>query len=163
MRTSSPVVGSLLAGAAAASGCGVECGPAEEIAGTYAMFANVVEYDGTNLENFPADTSPANGWTEWSIFFDGDAVTLLIDDDSFSPRTAVSTVECGSFTMDFSGAYRQDGDVHVLSASGDFNLFADHLEGTWDYDEEWTAGKDAGTLVATGNVSGTRIGEPFEE
>lgn len=163
MQSAFPVRGSLLAGAAAASGCGVDCGAVDQIAGTYAVFANVVEYDGSNLENFPADTSPANGWTEWSIIVDTDSVTLLIDDDTFSPRTTVSTVECGSFTMEFDGAYRQDDDVHVLSAAGEFNLFADHLEGTWDYEEEWTAGKAAGTFEATGNVSGTRIGAPFQE
>lgn len=164
MRSSLPLRGSLLvAGAAAASGCGVDCGPTDQIAGTYAVFANVVTYDGSNLENFPADTSPANGWSEWSILVDADSVTVLIDEDSFPARATVSTVECGSFGLAFDGAYRQDGDVHVLSADGDFNVFADHLEGTWDYEEEWTVGKDSGTFEATGNVSGTRIGEPFQE
>ena len=164
MRDLKVLTGSLLvASSASASGCGVECGSPSDIAGTYAVFANVVEYDGSNLENFPADTSPANGWSEWSILVGADGVTLLIDDDSFSPRTTVSTVECGSFTMDLDGAYREDNDVHVLSASGEFNVFASHLEGTWDYEEEWTVGKDAGTFTATGNLSGTWIGEPFEE
>jgi hypothetical protein len=146
-----------------ASGCGVDCGPASDIAGVYDVFANVVEYDGTNLENYPADTSPATGWSEWSILVDADSVTVLIDEASFPARAAVSTIECGRFTLGFDGPYRQDGDLHALSVAGEFSVFADHLEGTWDYEEEWTSGTASGTFEATGNVSGTRTGEPFSE
>lgn len=155
--------------AVCASGCGVDCGPPSQIDGTYAVFANAVTWDGTNLEEFPYATSPANGWSEWSIVWDSvtGAMTVLIDDDAFDAGGSWNTIECGVFTLDFGGPYRDGPDLHAFDATGEFAVFADHLEGSWEYQEDWTTGQGpqaaAGMFECVGNISGTRIGEPFSE
>ena len=66
-----------LMGWTASSGCGLDCGNPSLSNGHYAIFANVLEYEGTNLENFPSARTPANGWSEWSIEWSPEQVGVV--------------------------------------------------------------------------------------
>lgn len=140
-------------------GCGVECEPPSQARGTYAVFANLLTFEGANLEDFPSTTSPANGWSEWEITGDDatGAMTIAIDGQPFDVGYTWSTVECGAFRVSISGRYTEGDDVHDFDADGDFALFANHLEGTWRYAEDWRTGDAHGAFEGIGNVSGTRV------
>src|SRR5687768_8799926 len=91
-----------------AAGCNADCGSPEQINGRYAMFANVLVYDGDNLEGFPSYQTPANGWTEWEIAWTNLAngrVDVSIDGQPFGGDGAWNEVECGNFTLRFAGVY----------------------------------------------------------
>jgi len=148
----------------ASSGCGLDCGNPSLSNGHYAIFANVLEYEGTNLENFPSARTPANGWSEWSIEWSPEqvgVVTVGIDGQEYEAQGAWHEVECGRFTLAFSGVFLSAVDsTHEFQANGDFVTYANQLEGRWDWTEQWgTAGGASGEFLADGQVSGSLISE----
>jgi hypothetical protein len=149
---------SLVAPLALAAGCGVDCGDPTQVNGRYAVFANVLTFDGTNLEEFPSYGSPANGFSEWTIDWDRVAgeVHLTIDDFPFTGTGVWDDIECGNFTLDFAGPYTDaDGASHDLTATGSYVVFADQLVGDWTYSETWTSlDGESGTFDADGQVAG---------
>lgn len=143
---------------APAAGCGVACDAPTEVNGTYSVFANTLTHEGTNLENFPSYSSPANGWSEWTILWDeaNAAITVAIDGQSYGASGSWDGVECGTFDMAFGGAYDGgDGSVHAFTSTGNYVTYADHLEGVWHYEEAWSdGGGQVGDFEAEGQVSG---------
>jgi hypothetical protein len=146
---------------AAGSGCGVDCGPPTQVNGAYAMFANVLTYEGTNLEAFPSYQSPANGESEWLIAFDAISgqTTIGIDGQSFDAGGTWDTTQCGVFSLQFGGLYLSAANTsHLFEANGDFVGYGDHVEGTWTYSENWSDGQgESGTFDADGQLAGDRI------
>jgi len=145
-----------------AAACGVDCGDPTQINGTYAIFANVQDYDGTNLENFPSYGSPANGFSEWKIDWDrvANQVNLTIDNYPFTADGTWDPIQCGDFTLDFAGPYTDTAGVsHNLSVTnGSFVVFADSINGEWDYDETWTdLDGNSGTFTTHGLLGGKII------
>ena len=148
---------------ALASGCGgVDCGSPSQIDGTYAMFTNVLTYDGTNLEAFPSYESPANGWAPWVISWGKTSqadVIVEIDDQEFAGSGTWDPVECGNFTLDFAGLYVSEvGTQHQFTSTGQYLWFTDSIEGVWDYAEDWTnLASETGTFTTNGQVSGSIV------
>lgn len=151
----------LLVAVAAAPGCGVDCGAPTQVNGTYAMFANVITYDGTHLEDFPSEMSPANGPSEWLIAFDAISgqTTVAIDGQAYDAGGSWNTEECGRFNLQFGGLYLSAAHTtHLFQATGDFLGYNGHIEGTWTYSEDWSDGNGHdGTFHTEGQLSGDRI------
>lgn len=152
----------LLLLAAPLTGCGVDCGSPDQVDGRYAVFANVLDHDGTNLEAFPSYQSPANGWTEWTLAWDRvrNEVTVAIDGQPYPAEGVWDDVVCGNFQLAFEGVYAsEEGTEHDFVAVGDFTVFASHLEGDWTWEESWTnLESETGTFTADGQVSGSLVG-----
>ena len=143
-----------------ATGCGVACDASSEINGRYAVFANVLEYDGTNLEVFPSYMSPANGWSDWDMAWPegSETVAVAIDNQSYVAESTSDPRYCGTFSMSFSGTYTSVNDTtHEFVADGDFVVFGPQLEGDWTWEESWALDDATGTFSATGQLSGLRI------
>ncbi len=153
----------LLGLSAPLAGCGVDCGEPTQVNGIYAVFANAVTHEGTNLEEFPSYQSPANGMREWAITWDrvSDAINIDIEGQSFAAAGEWNDIECGSFTLDFGGPYQSpEGSTHQIAAVADLVVFAQSLEGTWEYDEDWTSETgESGTFSAHGQLSGEKVGK----
>lgn len=146
----------------ALGGCDPDCGSGRQIDGDYAVFANVWEYDGENLDAFPSYMTPANGWSEWSVTWGaaaGGGVVVTIDDQSFSGTGTWDDVECGNFALSLSGTYRSANDsLHEFTADGTFVAYASRFEGVWEWEEDWTSAQgETGTFGATGQVSASGI------
>jgi hypothetical protein len=153
-------------GAAASTvGCDIDCGPPRQVNGTYAVFANIMTYDGTNLEEFPSYGSPANGWREWTIAWPSSYsadVDVQIDDTAYVAHGEWDALVCGNFTLSLSGPYVSgQGSSHEFEAEGDFAVFGTQIEGRWDYSEIWTTadGEETGTFTTDGQIAGSRIEE----
>lgn len=150
--------------AAPLAGCGVDCGSPTQVNGVYAVFANVVEFEGTNLEAFPSYQSPANGMREWQISWDRvtNEIAVAIEGQEYQATGVWNDIECGNFTLEFGGPYASlEGTQHDFFATGEMVVFASQLEGSWQYQEDWT-GKDGetGSFSADGNLSGEKVGLP---
>ena len=156
----------LLFMAAAAAGCDVDCGPPHQVNGTYAVFANVITYDGTNLDEFPSTGSPANGWREWALNWPNSYsadVDVAVDGFDYMAAGEWDPLVCGNFTLAFGGTYVSPalGSTHEFEADGDMAVFGVQLEGRWNYSETWTTadGDETGTFTAEGQIAGSRIDE----
>ena len=143
------------------TGCGVACDASSELDGRYAVFANVVAFEGTNLDAFPSYMSPSNGWSDWDLAWPegADTVAVAIDDQSYVADASSDPRFCGTFSMSLSGTYTSvNVTSHVFAATGDFVVFGPQLEGDWVWDESWVAlDGETGTFSATGQLSGLRI------
>lgn len=143
------------------SGCNADCGSPEQVNGRYAMFANVLAYDGDNLDGFPSYQTPANGWSEWEITWtnlQSGRVTVSIDGQPFDGDGLWDDVECGNFTLRFAGLYTsEDGSTHDFRTDATLVRFADRLEGTWTWSEAWARAGDDGTFESDGQLAGDLI------
>jgi hypothetical protein len=152
----------IVAAAVASSGCGVDCGTPDQVNGVYAVFANVTgDVEVSNPEAFPSYMSPANGWGEWTIEWDrvsGD-VRMTVDDQAYDAVGTWDPIECGTFDLEFGGPYLSpEGTTHDFYAVGSFVVFANQLEGNWEYSEDWVAvDGQSGTFATDGQVSGERV------
>jgi hypothetical protein len=151
----------LLLSPLALAACNADCGSPEQVNGRYAVFANVLSFDGDNLDGFPSYQDPANGWSEWEITWTNIAngrVTVLIDGEEFDGDGAWDDVECGNFSLRFAGVYASDiGSTHDFTTTGQLVRFADRLEGTFTWSEEWAYDGDDGTFDADGQLAGDLI------
>jgi hypothetical protein len=142
-------------------GCNADCGNPEQINGTYAVFANVVTYEGDNLAAFPSYQTPANGWSEWDLGWTNlmtQRIGVTIDGQAFEGAGIWNEVECGNFDLRFSGEYTSDiGSVHSFEADGRFVRFAERLEGTWQWSEQWSYEGENGTFNANGELAGELV------
>lgn len=155
-----PLVLALLCALPLAGGCGVDCGSPQEVDGRYAVFASVLEVtDLSDPEAFPSYMTPANGWTEWRLDWGGGSGgknVIELDEQTYEGTGSWDPVECGHFTLDFSGTYASVNETeHLFQASGEFVVFGPNLEGVWDWSEEWTNRRgDSGTFAASGQLTG---------
>lgn len=151
----------LLVSTLAAAGCNADCGSPEQVNGRYAVFANVIAFDGENLEGFPSYQTPANGWSEWAITWtnlSNGRITVAIDGQEFEGDGGWNEVECGNFSVRFAGIYTSDlGSTHDFRADGQLVRFADRLEGTWAWSEQWAYDGDDGTFEADGELAGDLV------
>jgi len=145
-----------------AAGCGADCGKPTQINGTYAVFANVIQRSGSNMDHFPSYMTPANGWTEWTLTWNRNKpakVSVVIDGQPYTATGSWDEVECGNFTLDFAGTYLSINDsTHEFAVTGDFVAFGPQIEGRWDWEETWTSAQgETGTFSTIGQVSGTLV------
>lgn len=154
-----------LVAVASLGGCGPDCGQPDQVNGTYAVFANVVEEPQvTNAEHFPSYMTPANGWSEWTVqwnLVDPSQVAVTIDEQPYQATATWDDVECGNFRLTFAGDYVSINDTeHAFSVDGQFVVFGGHLEGLWSWSETWTSRDgEHGTFSSLGQMSGTRVSE----
>jgi hypothetical protein len=127
------------------------------------VFVTPVEYTVDNEEAFPADSTPANGEHQLEIgwltdeLFRG-AVTVTIDGQPFDGTGTWSEIECGHFSLSFSGIYEVDtGAQHGFASTATLTTYRDVLEGFLDWSETWKSEDgQVGTFNTAAQVEGAK-------
>jgi hypothetical protein len=128
------------------------------------VFVNAVEHTIENEPAFPADTSPGNGPHAWRVDWNTDqlfkgAVQVTMDGQTFDGTGTWSEVECGHFSLAWSGIYEAEtGAEHAFAAGAVLVTYEHELEGFMDWEETWKAPDgQVGTYVAATQVFGTSL------